>query len=137
MKVKKKIAMNKVKDPNNGNKITMKGEVLSVPNNPIIPFIEGDGIGPDIWASAVRVIDAAVEKAYSGSKKIHWMEVFAGEKSNEVYGKDSWLPQDTLDYINEYLIAIKGPLTTPVGGGIRSINVTLRQCIGKYLLWIL
>ena len=87
-----------------GSIIKIQNGKLDVPNDPIIPYIEGDGIGPDIWASAVRVIDAAVEKAYGGSKKIHWMEVFAGEKSNEVYGKDSWLPQDTLDYINEYLI---------------------------------
>ena len=125
--------MSKVNIPIAGEKITMIGRKLNVPDNPIIPFIEGDGIGPDIWASAVRVIDAAVEKAYGGSKKIHWMEVFAGEKSNEVYGKDSWLPQDTLDYINEYLIAIKGPLTTPVGGGIRSINVALRQELDLYV----
>ena len=125
--------MSKINIPIAGEKITMTGRKLNVPDNPIIPFIEGDGIGPDIWASAVRVIDAAVEKAYGGSKKIHWMEVFAGEKSNEVYGKDSWLPQDTLDYINEYLIAIKGPLTTPVGGGIRSINVALRQELDLYV----
>ena len=125
--------MSKVNIPIAGEKITMTGRKLNVPDNPIIPFIEGDGIGPDIWASAVRVIDAAVEKAYGGSKKIHWMEVFAGEKSNEVYGKNTWLPQDTLDYINEYLIAIKGPLTTPVGGGIRSINVSLRQELDLYV----
>ena len=98
--------MSKVNIPIAGEKITMTGRKLNVPDNPIIPFIEGDGIGPDIWASAVRVIDAAVEKAYGGSKKIHWMEVFAGEKAYKVYGKDSWLPQDSLDYINEYLIAI-------------------------------
>ena len=113
--------MNKVQVPSMGQKITMDGKKLIVPDNPIIPFIEGDGIGPDIWASAVRVLDAAVEKAYGGKKKIHWMEVYAGEKSNDVYGPDTWLPQETLDFINEYLVAIKGPLTTPVGGGIRSI----------------
>ena len=106
--------MNKVQVPSMGQKITMDGKKLIVPDNPIIPFIEGDGIGPDIWASAVRVLDAAVEKAYGGKKKIHWMEVYAGEKSNDVYGPDTWLPQETLDFINEYLVAIKGPLTTPL-----------------------
>ena len=125
--------MSKVNIPTAGEKITMTDGTLNVPDNPIIPFIEGDGIGQDIWAASVRVFDAAVEKAYGGSKKIHWMEVYAGEKSNEVYGKNTWLPQDTLDYINEYLIAIKGPLTTPVGGGIRSINVSLRQELDLYV----
>jgi len=125
--------MNKVQVPSMGQKITMDGKKLIVPDNPIIPFIEGDGIGPDIWASAVRVLDAAVEKAYGGKKTIHWMEVYAGEKSNDVYGPDTWLPQETLDFINEYLIAIKGPLTTPVGGGIRSINVALRQELDLYV----
>ena len=125
--------MCKVNIPATGEKITMTDGRLTVPDNPIIPYIEGDGIGPDIWSASVRVIDAAIEKAYGGSKKIHWMEVFAGEKSNEVYGKDTWLPQDTLEYINEYLIAIKGPLTTPVGGGIRSINVALRQELDLYV----
>ena len=108
--------MSKVNIPTNGEKITMRDGILNVPDNPIIPFIEGDGIGADIWAAAVRVLDSAVEKSYGGNKKIHWLEVFAGEKSNIVYGKDTWLPQDTLAYINEYLVAIKGPLTTPVGG---------------------
>jgi isocitrate dehydrogenase len=125
--------MNKVQMPSGGQKITMEDRKLNVPDNPIIPFIEGDGIGPDIWATSVRVLDSAVEKAYGGKKKIHWMEVFAGEKSNEVYGKDTWLPQETLDCINEYLVAIKGPLTTPVGGGIRSINVALRQELDLYV----
>ncbi|MCQ6278346.1 NADP-dependent isocitrate dehydrogenase [Bacillus sp. EB600] len=108
-----------------GEKITVQNGVLNVPNNPIIPFIEGDGTGPDIWASAARVLDAAVEKAYKGERKIVWKEVFAGEKAFNKTGE--WLPQETLDVINEYLIAIKGPLTTPVGGGIRSLNVALRQ----------
>ena len=125
--------MNKVQAPSKGQKIRMEGKKLIVPDNPIIPFIEGDGIGPDIWASAVRVLNAAVEKAYGGKKKIHWMEVYAGEKSNDVYGPDTWLPQETLDFINEYLVAIKGPLTTPVGGGIRSINVALRQELDLYV----
>ncbi|MDP4105622.1 MAG: isocitrate/isopropylmalate family dehydrogenase, partial [Bacillota bacterium] len=108
-----------------GEKITVQNGVLNVPNNPIVPFIEGDGTGPDIWAAAVRVLDAAVEKAYKGERKIVWKEVLAGEKAFNQTGE--WLPQETLDVINEYLIAIKGPLTTPVGGGIRSLNVALRQ----------
>jgi isocitrate dehydrogenase len=124
--------MNKVSIPTAGQKITMKDNNLNVPDNPIIPFIEGDGIGPDIWASAVKVFDAAVDKAYNGKRKINWMEVYAGEKANDVYGPNTWLPQETLDCINEYLVAIKGPLTTPVGGGIRSINVALRQELDLY-----
>nr|WP_263325455.1 NADP-dependent isocitrate dehydrogenase [Neobacillus sp. Marseille-Q6967] len=108
-----------------GEKITVTNGVLNVPNNPIIPFIEGDGIGPDIWAASERVLNAAVEKAYKGERKIVWKEVLAGEKAFNQTGE--WLPQETLDVINEYLIAIKGPLTTPVGGGIRSLNVALRQ----------
>ncbi len=113
-----------------GTKITIEGGKLNVPNNPIIPFIEGDGIGPDIWASAVRVLDAAVEKAYQGDRKIEWKEVLAGQKAFDQTGE--WLPQATLDVIDEYLVAIKGPLTTPVGGGIRSLNVALRQKLDLY-----
>ena len=113
------------------NKIVVENGVLNVPNNPVIPFIEGDGIGPDIWAAASRVIDAAVEKAYNGEKKIEWVEVLAGEKAFNQTGE--WLPQETLDKINEYLIAIKGPLTTPIGGGIRSLNVALRQQLDLYV----
>ena len=113
------------------NKIVVDNGVLNVPNNPVIPFIEGDGIGPDIWAAASRVIDAAVEKAYNGEKKIEWLEVLAGEKAFNQTGE--WLPQETLDKINEYLIAIKGPLTTPIGGGIRSLNVALRQELDLYV----
>ena len=112
------------------SKVTLENNKLQVPNHPIIPFIEGDGIGPDIWASAVRVLDAAVEKAYDGERKIEWKEVLAGEKAHEQTGE--WLPQATLDAIDEYLIAIKGPLTTPVGGGIRSLNVALRQKLDLY-----
>lgn len=108
-----------------GTKVKIAKGKLKVPNDPIIPFIEGDGIGPDIWAASVRVLDAAVEKAYNGKKKIIWKEVLAGEKAFNKTGE--WLPQATLDTINEYLVAIKGPLTTPVGGGIRSLNVALRQ----------
>ena len=112
-------------------KITKEHDKLKVPDNPIIPFIEGDGIGPDIWAAAVRVFDAAVEKAYNGKRKITWKEVFAGEKSYNMNGE--WLPQQTLDILREYLVAIKGPLTTPVGGGIRSLNVALRQKLDLYV----
>ena len=113
-----------------GTKVTIAKGKLKVPNDPIIPFIEGDGIGPDIWAASVRVLDAAVEKAFGGKKKIIWKEVLAGEKAFEKTG--SWLPQETLDHISEYLVAIKGPLTTPVGGGIRSLNVALRQQLDLY-----
>ncbi len=108
-----------------GQKITIQNEQLNVPDNPTIPFIEGDGIGPDIWAAAVRVFDAAVEKAYGGKRKIDWKEVYAGQKAMDNTGE--WLPQATLDAMKEYLVGIKGPLTTPVGGGIRSLNVALRQ----------
>lgn len=106
-------------------KITNSNGVLNVPNNPVVPFIIGDGTGPDIWNAASRVLDAAVEKAYNGDKKIEWKEVLAGQKAFDMTGE--WLPQETLDVIDEYLIAIKGPLTTPIGGGIRSLNVALRQ----------
>lgn len=112
-------------------KITINADgSINVPDNPIIPFIEGDGIGPDIWAASVRVLDAAVEKAYNGRKKIKWLEIFAGEKAKEKTGE--WLPQATLDAIKEHIVAIKGPLTTPVGEGIRSLNVTLRQVLDLY-----
>ena len=126
--------MNKAIKPSFGSKITLNSDGdLNVPNDPIIPFIEGDGIGPDIWKSSVRVLDAAVEKAYNGKKKISWMEIYAGDKANEVYGDNTWLPDETIDCINEYLVAIKGPLTTPIGGGIRSINVALRQRLDLYV----
>ena len=113
-----------------GNKITMNNGNLEVPDNPLIPFIEGDGIGPDIWNASSRVLDAAVEKAFHGSKKINWIEVLAGEKAFNKTGE--WLPQSTLDTISDHLIAIKGPLTTPIGGGIRSLNVALRQKLDLY-----
>ncbi|MBE9510913.1 MAG: NADP-dependent isocitrate dehydrogenase [Bacteroidetes bacterium] len=112
-------------------KITKEHDELKIPDNPIIPFIEGDGTGPDIWAAAVRVFDAAVEKVYNGKRKIAWKEIFAGEKSYNLNGE--WLPQQTLDTIKEYIVAIKGPLTTPVGGGIRSLNVALRQKLDLYV----
>lgn len=114
-----------------GEKITIENGTLRVPDYPIIPYIEGDGTGPDIWAAASRVFDASVEKAYKGKKKIIWKEVFAGEKAYRQFGE--WLPQETLDTIHEYLVAIKGPLTTPVGGGIRSLNVALRQELDLYV----
>lgn len=114
-----------------GEKITISRGKLKVPDQPIIPFIEGDGTGPDIWRASVRVLDAAVEKAYKGKKKIEWKEVLAGEKSFNKTG--SWLPDETLDAFREYLVGIKGPLTTPVGGGIRSLNVALRQILDLYV----
>jgi isocitrate dehydrogenase len=105
---------------------------VRAPDRPVIPFIEGDGTGPDIWAAACRVFDAAVEKAYGGERRVEWFEIYAGEKANRVYGADVWLPEDTLQAIRAYRVAIKGPLTTPVGGGIRSLNVTLRQELDLY-----
>ncbi len=123
--------LEKFAPPASGQPITVSNGVLNVPNNPIIPFIEGDGTGRDIWRAARRVLDAAVEKAYKGEKKIAWYEVFAGEKAFNTYGE--WLPADTLTAIREYIIAIKGPLTTPVGGGIRSLNVALRQELDLYV----
>jgi len=115
----------------NGKKITITNGILNVPDTPIIPYIEGDGTGPDIWKASVKVFDAAVEKAYKGKRKIFWKEVLAGEKAYKLTG--DWLPYDTLETINEYLVAIKGPLTTPVGGGIRSLNVALRQTLDLYV----
>jgi len=117
--------------PKDGAPITRKSGQLSVPDNPIIPFIEGDGTGPDIWRASVRVMDAAVEKAYGGKKKIAWMEVLAGEKSFKL--SNNWLPDETVEAFREYLVGIKGPLTTPVGGGIRSLNVALRQLLDLFV----
>jgi isocitrate dehydrogenase len=117
--------------PSGGSPITIAGGKLTVPNNPIIPFIEGDGTGPDIWRSSVRVLDAAVAKAYGGARKIHWLEVLAGEKANNQLG--TWLPDSTVQACRDYLVSIKGPLTTPVGGGIRSLNVALRQMLDLYV----
>jgi len=121
----------KIDIPPAGQKITVNKGKLSVPDNPVIPFIEGDGIGPDVWAATVRVLDAAVEKSSKGARKIHWAEVYAGEKANQLCG--SWLPDETLDTCREYLVSIKGPLTTPIGGGIRSLNVALRQILDLYV----
>jgi len=117
--------------PANGSKITLRDGVLQVPDNPILPFIEGDGTGRDIWRASVRVLDAAVEKAYGGRRRIAWMEVYAGQKSFDGFG--TWLPEETTDAFREYLVGIKGPLTTPIGGGIRSLNVALRQILDLYV----
>ena len=123
----------KINVPENGEKITMGKEGIIVPDNPIIPFIEGDGIGIDISPTMKVVIDAAVKKAYGDSKKIEWMEIYAGEKSVNTYGDNTWLPDETLDAVKDFMVAIKGPLTTPVGGGIRSLNVALRQLLDLYV----
>jgi isocitrate dehydrogenase len=120
-----------LKPPAGGAKITINNGKLTVPDQPIIPFIEGDGTGRDIWRASVRVLDAAVQKAYGGKRKIHWMEVFAGEKANKAY--NTWLPDETVQACRDYLVSIKGPLTTPVGGGIRSLNVALRQLLDLYV----
>ena len=117
--------------PEGGAKITIDNGKLQIPDNPIVPFIEGDGTGPDIWRSTVRVLDAAVDKAYGGERKIHWMEIYAGQKSFDMF--DSWLPDETVGACREYLVSIKGPLTTPIGGGIRSLNVALRQLLDLYV----
>ncbi len=124
----------KIQVPATGEKITMDSDgVLQVPDHPVLPFIEGDGTGADLTRAAMIVWDAAVEKAYGGKRKVSWMEVYAGEKANDVYGEPVWLPDETLTAIKEYLVAIKGPLTTPVGGGIRSLNVALRQLLDLYV----
>ncbi|MGE0622562.1 MAG: NADP-dependent isocitrate dehydrogenase [Pseudomonadales bacterium] len=128
------MAYQHIKVPNGGAKITANGDgSLNVPDNPIIPFIEGDGIGVDITPVMIDVVDAAVQKAYGGKRKIHWMEIYSGEKSLEVYGEDQWLPAETLEAMKEFLVGIKGPMTTPVGGGIRSLNVALRQELDLYV----
>ncbi|NYT83721.1 NADP-dependent isocitrate dehydrogenase [Alcaligenaceae bacterium] len=123
-----------IKVPAAGQKITVNADFsLNVPDEPIIPYIEGDGTGADITPVMLKVVDAAVAKAYGGKRKIHWMEVYAGEKSTKVYGSDVWLPEETLDAVRDYVVSIKGPLTTPVGGGIRSLNVALRQQLDLYV----
>ena len=130
----------KIKVPETGEKLSFSGGKLQVPDNPIIPYIEGDGIGVDITPAMINVVDAAVEKAYGGKKKITWMEIYAGEKAVNTYGGETWLPDETLAAIKEFFIGIKGPLTTPVGGGIRSLNVALRQeldlyCCQRPIVW--
>src|SRR6187431_1731635 len=123
-----------IKVPTSGQKIKVNSDFsLQVPDQPIIPFIEGDGTGTDITPVMIKVVDAAVAKAYGGRKQIHWMEVYAGEKSTKVYGPDVWLPEETLHAVRDYVVSIKGPLTTPVGGGIRSLNVALRQELDLYV----
>ena len=123
-----------IKVPAEGQKITVNQDFsLNVPDNPIVPYIEGDGTGFDITPVMLKVVDAAVQKAYGGKRKIHWMEIYAGEKATQVYGPDVWLPDETLDVLREYVVSIKGPLTTPVGGGIRSLNVALRQQLDLYV----
>jgi isocitrate dehydrogenase len=123
-----------IKVPSEGKKITVgKDLALSVPDQPIIPYIEGDGTGVDITPVMLKVVDAAVAKTYGGKRKIHWMEIYAGEKSTRIYGPDVWLPEETLEAVKEYVVSIKGPLTTPVGGGIRSLNVALRQQLDLYV----
>src|SRR5881394_4305957 len=123
-----------VKVPSGGQKITVnKDSTLNISDHPIIPYIEGDGTGLDITPVMIKVVDAAVAKAYGGKKQIHWMEIYAGEKSTKVYGPDVWLPEETLQVLKDYVVSIKGPLTTPVGGGIRSLNVALRQQLDLYV----
>ncbi|MGA0101946.1 MAG: isocitrate/isopropylmalate family dehydrogenase, partial [Burkholderiaceae bacterium] len=124
----------KIVRPNRGEKITVNTDFsLNVPDEPIIPYIEGDGTGVDISPVMIKVVDAAVEKAYRGKRKIAWMEIYCGEKSTKVYGPDVWLPEETLEALKDYVVSIKGPLTTPVGGGIRSLNVALRQQLDLYV----
>lgn len=128
------MSYNKIKVPSQGKKITANPDnTISVSDNPIIPYIEGDGIGVDITPVMIKVVDAAVNKAYAGKRKIAWMEVYAGEKSTRVYGDNVWLPEETLAAVKDFVVSIKGPLTTPVGGGIRSLNVTLRQELDLYV----
>jgi isocitrate dehydrogenase len=123
-----------IKVPQDGKKITVNPDFsLTVPDNPIIPYIEGDGTGFDITPVMIKVVDAAVAKSYGGKRKIHWMEIYAGEKSTKIYGPDVWLPDETLEVLKDYVVSIKGPLTTPVGGGIRSLNVALRQQLDLYV----
>lgn len=124
----------KIQVPAGGDKITVNADhTLNVPDNPIIPYIEGDGIGVDISPVMIKVVDAAVDKAYGGKRKIAWMEIYAGEKATQVYDQDTWLPKETLEVVRDYVVSIKGPLTTPVGGGIRSLNVALRQELDLYV----
>ena len=123
----------KIKVPKKGSKITFKNGKINIPDNPIIPYIEGDGIGVDITPPMINVVNEAVKIAYKDKKKIEWMEVYCGEKATQVYSKDTWLPDETIDALKEFVVSIKGPLTTPVGGGIRSLNVSLRQILDLYV----
>src|SRR5271165_4924754 len=127
------MAYKTIKVPSHGQKIRLKSDhTLEVPDHPILPYIEGDGTGPDIWKASQVAFDGAVEKAYGGKRKVTWFEIYAGDKANQVYGENTWLPEDTLKAIQAYVVAIKGPLTTPVGGGFRSVNVSLRQKLDLY-----
>jgi isocitrate dehydrogenase len=133
-KTESSMGYQKIQVPASGDKITVNTDnTLNVPNNPIIPYIEGDGIGVDISPVMIKVVDAAVEKAYGGERKIAWMEIYAGEKATQVYDQDTWLPKETLEVVRDFVVSIKGPLTTPVGGGIRSLNVALRQELDLYV----
>ena len=123
----------KIKVPKKGSKITFENGKINIPDNPIIPYIEGDGIGVDITPPMINVVNEAVKIAYKDKKKIEWMEVYCGEKATQVYSKDTWLPDETIDALKEFVVSIKGPLTTPVGGGIRSLNVSLRQILDLYV----
>ena len=123
----------KIKVPKKGQKISYDNGKINVPDNPVIPYIEGDGIWVDITPPMIKVVDEAVKIAYDGTKRIEWMEVFCGEKSTQVYDADTWLPDETIEALKEYVVSIKGPLTTPVGGGIRSLNVSLRQILDLYV----
>ena len=123
--------MSHLTPPPYGSAITLQNGKLMVPDNPIIPFIEGDGTGPDIWRATVRVLDAAVASSYAGQRKIHWLEVYAGGKAQRLF--NTWLPDETVTACSDYLVSIKGPLTTPIGGGIRSLNVALRQMLDMYV----
>ena len=128
-----KMSYQHIKIPTEGQAITANEDLsLNVPDNPIIPFIEGDGIGIDISPVMIKVVDAAVDKAYQGAKKISWMEIYAGEKATSIYGEDEWLPDESLAAMQDYIVSIKGPLTTPIGGGIRSLNVSIRQRLDLY-----
>ena len=123
----------KIHVPTQGEAITVNSDLtLNIPDHPIIPFIEGDGIGVDVTPAMLRAVDAAVKKAYGDKRKISWMEIYAGEKATKVYGADQWLPKETLEAIKQFVVSIKGPLTTPVGGGIRSLNVAIRQQLDLY-----
>jgi len=127
------MAYDKIKVPSTGEKVTLQGGKVTVPDNPILLFIEGDGIGPDIMTASKRIWDAAIQKAYGGKRKVSWMEVYAGKKAADVYGNNNYMPEETFDALREYAVGIKGPLETPVGGGIRSLNVTLRQVLDLYV----
>ena len=128
-----KMEFDKIIKPESGEKISYINGKLVVPNNPIIPFIEGDGIGVDITPAMINAVDNAVKVAYSGERKIEWLEVFCGEKATKVYSEDTWMPDETITALKEYVVSIKGPLTTPIGGGIRSLNVALRQIMDLYV----